>query len=92
MHRRRWTDPRDGTEWKISYNPSVELARPEEQEMRQRLVFESDDRRLRVESVYGGGLKALTDEDLQGLLDQARRREEEESETPWGTEEEAPGA
>lgn len=91
MHRRSWTDPRDGTEWTIIYNPAVELARPEERSLRRRLVFESEDERRQVEAVYGGGLEMLTDEDLQGLLDQARRDDEAGSETPWGGEEDAPG-
>ncbi len=91
MHRRSWTDPRDGTEWEISYNPGVELARPEERAQRSRLVFESGGERHHADAVYGGDLESLTDEDLQGLLDQARGREESSKDTPWGSEEEAPG-
>lgn len=91
MHQRTWTDPRDGTEWTVTYNPAVELARPEERVRRSRIVFEAGDRRLRADAVYGSGLETLTDQDLQGLLDQAREARDEGEETPWGTEEEAPG-
>ena len=91
MHERSWTDPRDGRQWTIRYNPEVELARAEEQEMRSRLVFESGDRRLHAEAVYGGGLEALTDDDLKGLLDQAREDAHEDPETPWGDPDDAPG-
>jgi hypothetical protein len=90
MHRRTWTDSRDGTEWRITYNPGVELARPEERARRSRLIFEGGGERHHTDAVYGGGLETLTDEDLQGLLDQARAREEAENETAWGSEEDAP--
>lgn len=91
MHERTWTDPRDGTEWTVTYNPAVELARPEERVRRSRIVFEAGDRRLHADAVYGSGLDTLTDDDLQGLLDRARAVRSEEDETPWGAEEEAPG-
>lgn len=73
MHQRTWTDPRDGREWTITHNPAMELARPKERAFRSRLVFESDHgERLHTEAVFGSGLGSLTDDDLQGLLDQAR--------------------
>lgn len=72
-HHRRWTDPRDGREWTIRFNPGVELARPRERSFRSRLIFESGDERYHTGSVYGADLESLTDRDLEGLLDQARR-------------------
>lgn len=72
MHRRRWTDTRDGREWTITHNPAVELARPAERAMRSRMIFRSGDERHDVEAVFGRGLQDLTDRDLEGLLDQAR--------------------
>lgn len=71
--RRRWTDPRDGREWTIAFNPGVELSRPRERAFRSRIIFESRDERYHTGSVYGADLETLTDRDLEGLLDQARR-------------------
>lgn len=88
MHQRRWTDSRDGTEWTITYNPGVELARPRERSQRSHLVFQSEDgRQLLTDAVYGSDLESLDDDDLRGLLDQAR-----ESEEDGGPEEDAPGS
>lgn len=80
MHRRIWTDPRDDREWTVTYNPGVELARPRERAMRSRMIFESEGgQRFHTDAVYGGDLESLSDEDLQGLLDQAREAGAEES-------------
>lgn len=91
MHRRTWTDPRDGSEWTITYQPGVELSRPDDRRIRNRLILESGDERLHAEPIYGDRLEELTDGDLKGLLDQARRREAGGRETAWGDEEDAPG-
>lgn len=76
-HQRRWTDSRDGREWTITFNPGVELARPRERSFRSRLIFECGGERYHVGSVYGADLESLSDRDLEGLLDQARRSAEE---------------
>jgi hypothetical protein len=75
---RRWTDPRDGTEWEIHYNPPVELDTKRVRDFRERLMFRSGDGAWDVPAVYGSDLETLTDADLQGLLDQARDRPEDE--------------
>lgn len=72
MAERRWTDPRDGREWTVSHNPGVELSRPRERKLRSRVIFESGDEEVHAPAVYGADLATLGDEDLMGLLDQAR--------------------
>lgn len=92
MHERSWIDPRDGREWTITHNPGVELAPPRERADRSRLIFESaDGERLHTDAVYGTDLETLADDDLQGLLDQARE-EEDRGGGPWNEAERTPGS
>lgn len=76
MTEREWTDPRDGREWTVKHNPGVELSRPRERKLRSRVIFSSGDEEVHAPAVYGSDLKALDDDDLMGLLDQARASEE----------------
>ena len=69
---RRWTDPRDGTEWELIYEPGVEEDEPEVRSFREGIRFRSGDDELKVPAVFGADLHTLTDRDLEGLLDQAR--------------------
>ena len=70
-HSRRWTD-RDGTEWSVEWNPSVELDVPEVRRLREGLYFRSGDSVHKAPAAFGSDLDDLSDADLQGLLDQAR--------------------
>lgn len=73
MQRRSWTDRRDGREWEVLYEPPVELDNRRVRAFRERLLLRSGDETLAVPAVYGADLATLTDGDLEGLLDQARR-------------------
>jgi len=75
MTERRWTDPRDGREWTVKHNPGVELSRPRERKLRSRVIFVSGTEEVHAPSVYGSDLGSLNDDDLMGLLDQARESE-----------------
>lgn len=79
---RTWTDPRDGAEWEVLFNPGVELDMDRVRAFRERLMFRGDGGAFDAPAVYGSDLDKLTDEDLQGLLDQARERAGEASD-PW---------
>lgn len=74
LRSRRWTDPRDGTEWEIVHNPPVELDTRRVGSFRSRVIFREHDGEasFSAPSAYGTDLETLTDADLQGLLDQAR--------------------
>lgn len=72
MHERRWTDPRDGKVWKVVHNPGVELSRPRERALRSKVIFDSGEERHEAPAVFGDALETLEDDDLMGLLDQAR--------------------
>ena len=74
---RRWTDGRDGREWRILYEPGVEEDPPTVRYAREALVFEGEEGPFRTPAVFGSDLAGLTDADLQGLLDQARGSREE---------------
>lgn len=83
---RRWTDPRDGSEWEIVFAPGVEEDPPAVRHMREGLVFRGAAGDLRAPSPYGSDLEDLTEADLQGLLDQAREeREQRHRSAGWGT-------
>ena len=69
---RHWTDPRDGTEWELVWEPGVEEDDPEVRRMREGIRLVSADDELKIPAVYGSDLNALSDHDLEGLLDQAR--------------------
>ena len=71
---RHWTDPRDGTEWELVWEPGVEEDDPEVRRMREGIRLISADEELKIPAVYGWDLNALSDHDLEGLLDQARAR------------------
>lgn len=73
---RSWTDPRDGTEWEIHFNPGVALDNKRVRDGRERLMFRSDKGSFDAPAVYGSDLASLSDQDLKGLLDQARREAE----------------
>lgn len=79
-HSRRWID-RDGTEWSVEWNPSVELDVPEVRRLREGLYFRSGETLHKAPAAFGSDLSDLTDADLQGLLDQARERESAQG--PW---------
>jgi len=70
---RIWTDPRDVTEWELVYEPPVEEDEPEVRRFRAGIRFLTSHIELKVPAVFGSDLHTLTDTDLQGLLDQARR-------------------
>ena len=67
------TDPRDGTEWELVYEPPVEEDEPEVRRYRAGIRFLSRHTELKVPAVFGSDLHTLSDADLQGLLDQARK-------------------
>lgn len=69
-HSRSWTD-RDGVEWTVEWNPSVELDTPEVRRLREGLLFRSGGRIHKAPAAFGSDLTDLSDADLQGLLDQA---------------------
>lgn len=73
---RRWVD-RDGTEWEVVYNPSVELDTHRDRAFRERIIFRSGDRSYHAPAAFGSNLEMLDPADLQGLLDQARRGEKQ---------------
>ena len=75
---RTWTDTRDGARWEVVYNPGVELDTKPVRDFRERLVFTGEGGVFNAPAVYGSALDKLTDEDLGGLLDQARNRTEGE--------------
>jgi hypothetical protein len=83
---RRWTDPRDGSEWEILHNPPVELDTRRVGSFRSRVIFREYDGEASYSapSAYGSDLETLTDDDLQGLLDQAREAAREED-GPWSS-------
>ena len=62
MTLRDWTDPRDGRHWKVRQTglPPV-------------LVFASEEEVVSVPVNFNDGLEGRSDEDLQRLLDEARR-------------------
>lgn len=69
---RRWTD-RAGREWEVAYNPGVELDTRRDRITREALLFRSGEVEVRAPAPYGSGFHALSDADLQGLLDSALR-------------------
>jgi hypothetical protein len=71
---RRWTDARDGKEWDLVWEPGVEEDDPGTRRMREGIRLVSGDDELKIPAVFGSDLNALTDHDLEGLLDQARAR------------------
>ncbi|MBW3535210.1 MAG: hypothetical protein KY453_08360 [Gemmatimonadetes bacterium] len=79
-HSRLWTD-RDGTEWTVEWNPSVELDTPEVRRLREGILFRSGERVQKAPAVFGSDLSDLTGADLQGLLDQAV--EARDTRGPW---------
>lgn len=79
--RRSWTDARDGREWEIRYEPPVELDNRRVRRFRERLVLKSGEETLTAPAVFGSDVETLTDDDLRGLLDQARRSQQDED--PW---------
>ena len=84
-HMRRWTDARDGKGWNVVFEPGVEEDPPTVRYARESLVFEGEGGPLHAPAVYGSDLQDLTDRDLQGLLDQAKKRRERERRTAgWG--------
>jgi len=85
-HMRRWTDRRDGREWRILYEPGVEEDPPTVRYAREALVFEGEGGPIRAPAAYGSDLADLSDPDLQGLLDQAREaKAERHASAGWGT-------
>jgi hypothetical protein len=71
---RRWTDPRDGSEWEIVFAPGVEEDTPAVRNMRRGILFRGEQGEYHAPAAYGWDLEGLTEPDLQGLLDQARER------------------
>lgn len=72
---RRWTDPRDGRTWEI-VQARNESDRPEEPfatPVRNVLRFESGEERYEVPQRVGGHLDSFSDEDMEALLDWARK-------------------
>jgi hypothetical protein len=69
---RHWTDARDGREWDLVWEPGVEEDDPETRLLREGIRLVSGEEELKIPAVYGSDLNALTDGDLEGLLDQAR--------------------
>ena len=80
---RRWRD-RSGTEWEVVYNPSVELDTSPVRQFRERILFRGGGDEYHAPAAFGSDLEALSDGDLQGLLDQAREQQEGET-SPWQT-------
>ena len=74
---RSWKD-REGTEWEIVYNPSVELDTRRDRSFRERILFRSGAHEYHAPAAFGSDLDALSDGDLQGLLDQAREEQDGE--------------
>ena len=60
------TDPRDGTEWELVYEPPVEEDEPEVRRYRAGIRFLSRHTELKVPAVFGSDLHTLSDADLQG--------------------------
>jgi hypothetical protein len=69
---RIWTDARDGARWAIVFVPGVEEDPPSVRYVREGLLFRGAAGEFHAPSPYGSDLEYLTDEDLAGLLDQAR--------------------
>lgn len=68
---RRWTD-REGGEWEVVFNPSVELDTQRDRTFRERILFRGAEGEYHAPAVFGSDLSTLSDDDLQGLLEQAR--------------------
>jgi hypothetical protein len=69
---RHWRDARDGREWDLVWEPGVEEDEPAVRRMREGIRLVSGAVELKIPAVYGSDLNALSDRDLEGLLDQAR--------------------
>jgi hypothetical protein len=83
---RRWTDPRDGALWEVLFVPGVEEDPPPVRHAREGLLFRGEGGEFHSPSPYGWDLEALTDQDLGGLLDQARQEKARAHEAAgWGT-------
>ncbi|MGD2067278.1 MAG: hypothetical protein PVI57_01235 [Gemmatimonadota bacterium] len=80
---RSWTD-REGNEWEVAYNPGVELDTRRDRAFRERIVFRRPEVEHHAPAAFGSDLEAMGDGDLQGLLDQARERREDDA-SPWET-------
>jgi hypothetical protein len=88
---RIWTDARDGARWEVVFVPGVEEDPPSVRHVREGLLFRGEAGEFHAPSPYGWDLEDLTDDDLAGLLDQARRERARMHKTAgWGEAVEAP--